>query len=263
MLSLLRLEWIRTAVLSASLGWRARDRVTLWWFNVRLALASVVDRTTLPPITVRLAPDGHPVVLSGAGELAVLRGVLLEREYEAQGEPATILDLGANVGLTTLFFRRRYPAARIVAVEADPRTYERLRRNVSGLSDVSTLNRAVAGTDGRMAFYSARQSISSSLARRSPLDIAVEIDCVTVQGLMERFGIDRVGLLKMDIEGAEFEALAAAPLDRVDELIAEIHYDLGDGDEQSLRSTLAGFDLTFEAHGPVERRLLRARRSGF
>ena len=36
--------------------------------------------------------------------------------------PSVIFDLGANVGFVTIYYRRRYPDARIVAVEADPAT---------------------------------------------------------------------------------------------------------------------------------------------
>jgi len=44
---------------------------------------------------------------------------------------------------------------------------------------------------------------------------------------MDDVGVDHVDLLKIDIEGAEFDLLATAPLDRVGEMGAEIHYDLG------------------------------------
>jgi hypothetical protein len=62
---------------------------------------------------------------------------------------------------------------------------------------------------------------------------------------------------------AEFELLAAAALDCVGELVAEIHPDLGDGDEASLRSLLVGFELSFEAMAfdtTGNRWLMRARR---
>ena len=63
---------------------------------------------------------------------------------------------------------------------------------------------------------------------------------------MDDVGVDHVDLLKIDIEGAEFDLLATAPLDSVGEMVAEIHYDLGHGDEASLRALLADFELSFE-----------------
>jgi hypothetical protein len=72
-----------------------------------------------------------------------------------------------------------------------------------------------------------------------------EVRAMTLGALMDYFGLDRVGLLKMGIEGGEFDALAQAPIDWVDEVIVEVHYDLGDGDEELVRRLLAGFDLRF------------------
>lgn len=212
------------------------------------------------PITVRVTPDGHEIVVSEPGELAVLHNVMVDREYEADGQPLTILDLGANVGFATLFFSCRYPSARIASVEADPRTFARLVRNVSAHPRVATLNRAISGSEGPLAFYSSAESIASSLTRRSSEDVSIEVGSMTVAGVMNHFGMERVGLLKMDIEGAEFDALAAAPLDRVDELIVEVHYDLGQGDERLVRTLLSGFDLTFKPQGQPDRALVYGRR---
>jgi FkbM family methyltransferase len=245
MLARVHLEWVREAGLSASLGQGWRDKLRLGFFHARVAVAAALRRDLPPPVTARLRPDGHEVTISQPGELAVLHEILIREDYASQGDPRTILDVGANIGLASLYFSRRHPSARIGAVEADPRTFERLRRNIAGLSRVSILNRAVSGTDGKLVFYSSPQSISSSLRRRSRDDEAVEVRAMSLGAVMEHFGMDHVGLLKMDIEGAEFDALAQAPMDRVDEVIVEVHYDLGDGNEELMRRLLAGFDLRF------------------
>jgi FkbM family methyltransferase len=246
MLDRLRLSWVREAAISASLGHGMRNRVRLGWFHVRIALARAFGGGMPSPITVGVAPDGHQITVAEPGELSVLSDIMVNREYETDRQPLTILDLGANVGFATLFFSRRYPSATIGSVEADPRTFERLVGNVSGLPNVATLNRVVSGREGRLVFYCSAQSISSSLTRRSLEDVPVEVDSMTVADLMDHFGMERVGLLKMDIEGAEFDALTATPIDRVDELMVELHYDLGQGDERLVRSLLNGLDLSFK-----------------
>jgi FkbM family methyltransferase len=185
------------------------------------------------------------MLIATPGELAVMHDVLLDREYEPSGRPRVILDLGANVGFATLFLHRRFPDARIVAVEADPATHARLERNVGALAGVTTLHRAISGSDAPVSFFSSGESIGSSIVRRSEAASPVEVPGQTIGSLMREVGADRVDLLKIDIEGAEFDALREAPLDRVDEVIAEVHYDLGGGDEQTVRDLLAGFTLDF------------------
>ena len=81
---------------------------------------------------------------------------------------------------------------------------------------------------------------------------------MTIASLLREIGADRVDLLKVDIEGAEFDALRDAPIDRVGEIIAEVHYDLGDGDEQTVRDLLPGFRLRLPA-APAARPLPRLR----
>ena len=69
---------------------------------------------------------------------------------------ANILDLGANVGQASLFFRTRFPGARILAVEPDPATFELLRRNVGADPDIEILNCAVTAAPGPVRIISRR-----------------------------------------------------------------------------------------------------------
>ncbi len=132
-MSRLRFNWLEEARISATLGHRRVDRWRLGLFHLRIGFANGLRLRMPPPVKARLAPDCQEVVISEPGELAVLHDVLVHGEYECQGKPDVVFDLGANVGFATLYFKRQVPTARIVAVEADPRTYERLVRNVGGL----------------------------------------------------------------------------------------------------------------------------------
>jgi FkbM family methyltransferase len=232
---------------SASMGHRRADRLRLALFHLGLLLSRALGLPRLPPMTVHLEPDGHSVMISDLGELSVLHDILIEHEYEAHGHPDVVFDLGANVGFATLYFTREHPAARIVAVEADPHTYRRLVRNVGRLPGVVALNRAVTVRDGPVTFFSsAGSSILSALERHSDEDQAVQVTGSTLETLMKETGVERIGLLKVDIEGGEFDLLRTAPLERVDEIIAEVHYDLIDADERVLRELLSGFELHFQ-----------------
>jgi FkbM family methyltransferase len=156
-----------------------------------------------------------------------------------------ILDLGANVGFATLFFHRRFPEARIVAVEADPATYRRLVRNVGSLPRVTTVHAAITGSDGPVTFYPSAESIGSSMFPRDGAAATVSVAGLSIATLMQQHHLDSVDLLKLDIEGAELEALRVAPLHDVGELIAEVHYDLHHADQATMRHLLEGFDARF------------------
>jgi FkbM family methyltransferase len=262
---MLRLGWVRMALISGSFGHRWHDKVRLAVFHARIALAPAVRRALPEPVTVRLAPDGHEVVIANVAELSVLRHVMRLHEYEARGEPGIIFDLGANAGFATLYFSRRYPDARIFAVEPDPVTYERLEHNVGNLSRVTLLRQAVGDADGPLRFFPSTNSVASSLIARPGAEPPVEVTGATIQSLMATAEVDHVDLLKVDIEGAEFAALRVAPLDRVGELIVELHYDLVDEDEESVRELFDGFGFQLDVESLPEpgRQLLRAWRATF
>jgi FkbM family methyltransferase len=257
-----RLQWVAEARESARLGQRPIDRLRLGAFHTWFAFSQLPGVPLPRPATVRLAPDGHEVVIATGGELAVLHHIHIEEEYAPRGRPKTILDLGANAGFATLFFRRRFPEARIVAVEADSSTYTRLVRNVASIRDVTTVHAAIVGRDGPVTFYPSVESIGSSMLPLPGAGPGVSVPGVSIETLMQQQGLDSVDLLKVDIEGAELEALQAAPLDRIDEVIAEIHYDLIDANEATFRRLFERFELRFKPLEQPQHALLYAVSSG-
>jgi FkbM family methyltransferase len=150
----------------------------------------------------------------------VLGEVLLYGNYADEVEPAprSILDLGANIGASALYFRSRFPDARIHCVEASPTIVETLRQNVAGLG-VEVEHAAVADTPGTITFYESADSWSGSTSVTSGRP--VEVAAVTLDDLLSR---TRPDLLKIDIEGAEFDVLpTSAKLADVSMVMGEIH----------------------------------------
>ncbi len=191
-------------------------------------------------------------MVGDASELEVLREVFLEREYEVAlpAEPRFILDLGSNVGASIAFFRARYPAARIVGVEPDPRAFTRLRANVAQMTDVTVLNVAAAGVDARRSFYAAPESwLSSFRGQALAGGDEIEVETRTLESLLADLRVDRVDLLKIDVEGAEEEILPTFDLDRVGAIVGEIHPDIVSDPE----GLIAELDRYFEVE--IERAL--------
>jgi FkbM family methyltransferase len=154
----------------------------------------------------------------------VLGEVLLNDTYADPVEPAptAILDLGAHVGTTALYFRRRFPQAQIVCLEASPQLVHVLRRNVAPL-DVTVRHAALAGRSGTITFYEDDDSWAGSTSGSGR---PVEVDAVTLDDLLAEHPAE---LVKMDVEGAEFEALATAGRhDQPAMYMGEVHAELAD-----------------------------------
>jgi len=157
-------------------------------------------------------------------------------EFEAGTKNPLIIDCGANVGLSVVFFKMLYPHAKIIAFEADPYVYQVLEKNVAsfGFSDVELHNTAVWSEETVMSFH-----VEGSWGGRvcDPEEVIKKIDVRTVK--LSDFLDQKVDFLKIDVEGAETEVIkdCAGKLRNVNHLFVEYHSFANKG--QSLHEILA------------------------
>lgn len=225
--------WIALWIRYLKLGWRLRrlaagpgSKLAMLWLGATTLFRSN-PRMMKRPVRLRLRLGGqtYPAALKTRTELDILEEVGLEDEYRPADEIAaeTIVDLGASVGLATLRLLAGHPGARVVAVEADPVLIPRLRANVAGLP-VTVVHAAMAGSSGERRFFrSDIDSWGNSLDNTSETQTAVSVTALSLTDLLDQQGIERVDLLKLDVEGAEWE-IFEAPLDpRIAAIVGEVH----------------------------------------
>ena len=189
-----------------------------------------------------------------ATDLATFLHVFADECYDFQllTAPTVIVDAGAHVGYATVWFAQRYPAAIVVAIEADSDNVEILRRNVAGLQQVQILSAALmaeAGSTtvvdpghGSWGYRVAKNNDSWATGTRRAM-----VQSVTVLDILDRFQLERVDLLKIDIEGSELEVMnESAPwIERVDALAIELHDRMLPGCTRAFMNATEAFD--FEA----------------
>lgn len=141
--------------------------------------------------------------------------------FEARNARPRIIDGGANIGLSILYFKQLYPASHIVAFEPDPQLFSLLRSNVHRISatEVELVNAALWMENGNLPFMVE----GADGGRIAGVQDTATLSVPTVR-LREYLG-DRVDLLKLDIEGAETEVLldCGEALHQVDRLYVEYH----------------------------------------
>lgn len=134
---------------------------------------------------------------------------VLDRFLPAAG---TFVDLGCHAGALSLYAAAS--GARVVAVDPDPEAARMFRANLvvnPGLArQVQFVDAAVGVEDGRARLFARpRYGLSSSslIARSRDTVDSVEVRTLTLPALIAEAGVDRVDLIKMDIEGGEFRLL--------------------------------------------------------
>ena len=126
------------------------------------------------------------------------------------------IDGGANIGEITLHAAKRVgPQGRVVAVEASPEIAQRLRENIelNGLQNVEVVQVALGRYDEKRKFHLARGEYSGASSLTMPGNYSgqsVVVDGMKIDSLVDRERLERIDLIKLDLEGAEFEAMGGA-----------------------------------------------------
>lgn len=132
----------------------------------------------------------------------------------AYGPGDIVFDLGAYCGVSTYHFSKAVgEAGRVIAVEPDPVNFELLERNIARheLRNVTAVNGAVAGRPGLRAFNTdgTLGAALSDVIPRGVFQKTADVHVTTLADLSATYGVLPT-FIKMDIEGAEVEALEAS-----------------------------------------------------
>jgi FkbM family methyltransferase len=165
-------------------------------------------RTPMAERTWLIRMDGYTIPLRSNGtDARILSEVFGDvYRYDSQLPVRRILDLGANIGLSALYFHGAHPDATIACVEASPKNAALLARTVSLNRLPAKVIEAAIGTDnGAVTFWDTKDPSCCTLIQDQRATAASQITVaqLTVQSVMNRMGWDALDLVKIDIEGYE------------------------------------------------------------
>jgi FkbM family methyltransferase len=147
------------------------------------------------------------VTMHSRHDLLTVNEVFCRRDY---GTPdgSVIVDIGANIGISALYFLTRNPACHVWCYEPNPRNVERLRLNLAPYLDRVTVTQAAVGSErGRMGFLVEPTGRYGRLADGEADGEAEQVDVVTVSDVLDLVGRG-IDFVKIDTEGTEPELVA-------------------------------------------------------
>ncbi|MEI6180915.1 MAG: FkbM family methyltransferase [Chloroflexales bacterium] len=162
-------------------------------------------------------------------DISVFDKIFIQREYELPfplKNPQLIIDGGANIGCSTVFFAQKYPSARIIAVEPERSNFELLVRNTRAYPQVTAVNAAIWPSKTVLDFTNTNYGKMAFQVREAQATSTAQVEAVTMADLFALAGTDKVDLLKLDIECAEKDLFNAEPrawLDHVQVIVIELH----------------------------------------
>lgn len=206
---------------------RATCRLLTPFDALRVAFWNVLHRQTL--LRVRIA--GIKIVIRTATpDLDVAFSSLLFGEYDdiELENVSVIVDGGANIGTSAIAFARKYPNALVIAIEPEAENFKILQENVKSWPNVQPLCAAIAKDDNERPLFNRGTGpwgYTITTSSQTIAELGQTVTCLTVDGIMDRFALHSIDILKLDIEGGEKEVLEQPGLwiEDVRLLIAELH----------------------------------------
>lgn len=147
-----------------------------------------------------------------------------------QARADVILDVGANVGCSCLWFHELYPQATIYAFEPEPATFAFLESNTANLPRVKRFPFGCHDRPGTFPLYLGEtSSATNSLASGAPFNSTkyVEITLRRLSNFLDDAALGHISILKIDTEGAEFAILSdlKSRLAQIDLIYVEYHFE--------------------------------------
>lgn len=164
------------------------------------------------------------------GDIEIFYEIFYKRIYSlpsTKGDIKSIIDLGANIGLSALYFKALYPNAHIICVEPGKDNYAMLLKNV-GVNKtngrIMAVNAAIQGSDGMVSFEDGKMHFNGKVTQSGLKDTVA----TSMATLFHFYQIEKAQLVKIDIEGSEEEIFSANVdwLETVDNIIIEMHSEI-------------------------------------
>jgi FkbM family methyltransferase len=162
-------------------------------------------------------------------------------------EADVILDIGANIGITSTYLATRFPKARIFAFEPVPANFAVLKENVGQFENVRALPVALGRENGSFEMFTSdtESNLGGFSFYRAGSDVTqkVRVEVRSSESMMRELSIDHADVIKIDTEGAEFDILSSLQKDflsRVKWIYGELH---GNRDFELLAYLSEHFDI--------------------
>jgi FkbM family methyltransferase len=192
-----------------------------------------------------------------SSDSSVFAAIFRRHEYATireQKNVELIVDCGANVGYSSIYFLTTFPHSRVIAVEPDPANFAMLERNLAAYTDRCVVNRSAIWSHPALLVMDEqpfRDGREWSQHVRECLPGENGFLATDIGTILRQSGAQRISILKIDIEGAESEVFARnydSWINRVDTIVIELH---DDECRERFRTAIAGVPFVVNESGEL------------
>lgn len=197
-------------------------------------------------IQLRLRNMQHPIAIRpGTSDVPLLYHIFVEKEYDikTRKEPSFIIDAGANVGFTAVYFANRFQNARIIAIEPEASNFMLLQKNTESFPNVRCIKAGVWNSDTQLRI--------TNLEKDSKWGFQVEetnsagpdtCPAISINTILKEEKAKEIDIAKIDIEGSEKELFSKNTqwLSKTNLMVIEFHDRMKPGSSKPFRNAVKG-----------------------
>ena len=222
----------------------------------RLAFVFIVHELFEIKTENSITIDGQKLwVRTNSPDLKVVNRTLFDSEFKAieLTNPQVIIDIGAYIGTSAIYFARKFPDASVYAIEPENENFDLLQKNTANFRSVKLFKGAIWGKQEQRALlnrstgpwgYTISETFNETHATSQM------IDCIQLSDFMTMHQIEWIDLLKIDAEGSEKSIFQNAELwiDKVTVISVELHDRIVEGCTTAFNEATQNFSR-FEQKG--------------
>lgn len=202
----------------------------------------------------------HIHLRKNTSDIPAFEQVFITREYDFEPgcDPSIIIDAGANIGLASVYFANRFPAARILAIEPEPDNYQMLKKNTGHYNNITPINAALWFKNTELNIFDKGKGAWAYMVGEEKQGGLGKTMALSVSHLMQAYDLPYIDILKIDIEGSEKELFTSHYQDwlpKVRVLVIELHDHYKQGTSRQFFETISKYQFSF--HATEDRLLLR------
>ncbi len=184
----------------------------------------------------------------GTSDLDVFKQIFVWEEYAypVKGEIRTIIDAGANIGCSSVWFAKKHPQAMVYALEPEPSNFQALQRNTSAFAQIKCIPHGLWSRSCKLKIESASAENWAFRVLETSDDDPNGIPASSIDDLMKQFSMPTIDILKIDIETSEkhiFGEASKAWLPKTKYLLIETHDFMEKGCAKAVTSAVFEFDF--------------------
>ncbi len=224
-------------------------------FGYRGLYVSIRSMLNKKPNLVKVKPPDFPhsvYLRTHSSDIFTYDHIFRNFEYKVtlSKKPKVILDAGANIGFSAIYFANQFTDAKIYAIEPETANLEVLKKNIRRYRNIQSvegalwLENTMINIKHPNSDASAFQVENSSNKKKN----AQQVRGITIDNFMKEFDLDFIDILKIDIEGAEKEVFEDPSLwiNRIGVIIIELHDRFRPGCSETFYNAVKDFDYEFE-----------------